>query len=140
MASVTSFYPDGLLPGETIQDNNARRASAITAKKMALAHVDRGDLMSAGPLFVAAARAGEIESMEWAAQYCKSIGARSEAMHWFTRSAEAGVRDSMFNLSRRYAEDGDLHEALRWLTKASDAGDPDAPVIAEKIRRHLAGQ
>lgn len=140
MASVTSFYPDGLLPGETVQDNNARRATALVAKKMALAHVDRGDLMSAGPLFVAAARAGEVESMGWAAQHCKWIGARSEALHWFTRSAEAGVRESMFNLARRYAEDGDLHEALRWLTKASDAGDPDAPVIAEKIRRHLAGQ
>lgn len=140
MTSVPSFYPDGLLPGETVQDNNVRRATALTAKKMAFAYVDRGDLMSAGPLFVAAARAGEVESMEWAAQHCMTIGARSDAMHWFTQSAEAGVRDSMFNLGRRHTENGDLHEALRWLTKASDAGDPDALVIAEKIRRHLAGQ
>lgn len=139
MASVPSFYPDGLLPGETIQDNNARRVSALAAKTMAMAHVDRGDLMSAGPLFVIAAQAGEIESMEWAAQYCKAIGERSEAMHWFTQSAEAGVRDSMYNLARRYVEDGDLHEALRWFTKASDAGDPDAHVMAGNIRRHLAG-
>lgn len=140
MASVTSFYPDGLLPGETVQENNVRRASALSAKKMALAYVDRGDLISSGPLFVAAARAGEIESMEWAAQYCMSIGARAEAIHWFTRSAEAGIRDSMYNLAQRYVEDGDLHEALRWFTKASDAGDSDAHVIAGRIRRHLAGE
>lgn len=140
MASVPYFYPDGLLRGETFQDNNARRATALTAKKMALAYVDRGDLMSAGPQFVAAARADEVESMEWAAQHCKSIGARSEAIRWFTRSAKAGVRDSMYNLAQRYVEDGDLHEALKWFTKASDAGDSDAHVFAGRIRRHLAGQ
>lgn len=111
--------------------------SAAAAKKMALVYVEGGDPMSAGPLFVAAARAGEVESMEWAAQYSKAIGADDEALEWFERSAMAGVRDSMYNLGNRYVERGDLANALKWFDRAAAAGDSDAAAFASEIRRRL---
>lgn len=93
--------------------------------------------MYAGPLFVAAAKAGEVESMDWAAQYYRAVGDRGEAIRWFTASANAGVRDSMYNLGIRFVEEDDLFQALEWFEKASDAGDSDATLHVENIRQEL---
>lgn len=138
MASSPSFHPEGQWPGETVQACNARMVSAIASKKMALAYVERGDAMRAGPLFLAAARAGEVESMEWAAQYSRAIGSDDDAIEWFTRSASAGVRDSMYNLANRLVERGLLSDALGWYKKAADAGDTDAAAIVDKLRRNTS--
>lgn len=95
------------------------------------------DWVSAGPLFLRAAEAGHVPSMNMLAYILSRAQEVESAVAWYRKAADKGSLEAALGLGRMIAEGSgvkkDPAEGLKWITRSAEGGYLPAMTVLAKI-------